>query len=281
MDPLLTTRLCAAYRGAPAVLKDFVIDIAPGEIVGLVGESGSGKSTAALAILRLLHLKGGDATGEAIFAGRNLLDLSEKEMRRVRGKDIGLVMQSPIASLNPAMRIGDQISEAWRAHKDEYARPFSRQDALELLERTSLIANEPFLRRYPRDLSVGQAQRVLIAMSIVHHPSLLIADESTSALDAITQSEVLDLFSRLSRETGIAILFISHDLLSVASICNRVAILSQGEVVEFQSTEEVFGRPSHPYTKALIASLPALRMTERDGAPRLNCERARRAGMRV
>ena len=256
--PLLSTRLSAGYAGCPAVLREAVLEISPGEIVGLVGESGSGKSTMALALLRLLQHRGGSVQGEIQFGGRNLLEIPEKAMRRVRGREIGLVLQSPIASLNPAMRIGDQIHESWRAHKDRYARPFSRTDAMELLERVSLPADEAFLRRYPRQVSVGQAQRVLIAMAIVHRPRLLLADEPTSALDAVTQSEILQLFSRLNRELEMSVLFISHDLLSVGSICERVAILSEGRVVEFDSTENIFRRPAHPYTKALIASIPRL-----------------------
>jgi ABC-type dipeptide/oligopeptide/nickel transport system ATPase component len=226
--------------------------------VGLVGESGSGKSTMALAILRLLHFRGGSVQGEVRFSGRNLLDLSEKAMRQIRGRDIGLVLQSPIASLNPGMRIGDQLFESWRAHRETGDKPFSNADAIQLLERVSLAADPAFLRRYPRQLSVGQAQRVLIAMAIVHRPRLLIADEPTSALDALTQSEILQLFSRLSREMAMGILFISHDLLSVASICSRVAILWAGSVVEFNSTEKIFRRPTHAYTKTLIASIPKL-----------------------
>jgi ABC-type dipeptide/oligopeptide/nickel transport system ATPase component len=257
-SPLLTTRLSAGYPGRPSVLQDVSLDVSPGEIVGLVGESGSGKSTVALAILRLLRFRGGSATGEVQFGGRNLLKLPEKDMRRIRGRDIGLVLQSPVASLNPGMRIGDQIHESWRAHREEYTEPMSKRDAIELLERASLAADEAFLRRYPRQLSVGQAQRVLIAMALVHRPRLLIADEPTSALDAITQSEILQLFSRLSREMAMGILFISHDLLSVASICQRVAILSEGRVVEFNSTEAVFRSPTHSYSRALIASLPRL-----------------------
>jgi ABC-type dipeptide/oligopeptide/nickel transport system ATPase component len=197
-------------------------------------------------------------TGEVRFGERNLLELPEKAMRRIRGRDIGLVLQSPVASLNPAMRIGSQIYESWRAHREEYARPFSRRDAIELLERVSLTADEAFLQRYPRQLSVGQAQRVLIAMALVHRPRLLIADEPTSALDAVTQSEILRLFARLSREMAMGILFISHDLLSVGSFCQRVAILSAGRVVEFNSTEAIFRSPTHQYTKALIASIPTL-----------------------
>ena len=255
---LLTVRLSAGYPGRPPVLRDAALDISAGEIVGLVGESGSGKSTMALAILRLIQFKGGTAKGEVRFGEHNLLELPEKAMRCVRGRDIGLVLQSPIASLNPAMRIGDQIYESWRAHREEYTRQFNGQDAIELLERVSLSADAAFLRRYPRQLSVGQAQRVLIAMALVHRPRLLIADEPTSALDAVTQSEILQLFSRLSREMAMGVLFISHDLLSVGSICQRVAILSEGQVVEFNSTEAIFRRPKHDYTKALIAALPKL-----------------------
>jgi len=255
---LLTARISAGYPGRPTVLQDVALDISPGEIVGLVGESGSGKSTMGLAILRLLKFRGGTVKGEVRFGERNLLELPEKAMRRIRGRDIGLVLQSPVASLNPAMKIGDQIHESWRAHREEYTRPFSRRDAIELLARVSLTADEAFLDRYPRQLSVGQAQRVLIAMSLVHRPRLLIADEPTSALDAVTQAEILHLFSRLSREMEMSILFISHDLLSVASLCRRVAILYEGRVVEYNSTEAIFRRPTHQYTKALIASMPAL-----------------------
>ncbi|HUI55240.1 MAG TPA: ABC transporter ATP-binding protein [Bryobacteraceae bacterium] len=255
---LLSTRLSAGYPGRPGVLQQASLAISQGEIVGLVGESGSGKSTMALAILRLLQYRGGTLNGEVRFGDRNLLEISEKEMRRIRGRDIGLVLQSPIASLNPAMRIGEQIYESWRAHKEEYSRPFTWADAIQLLYRVSLAADEPFLRRYPRQLSVGQAQRVLIAMAIVHQPRLLIADEPTSALDAVTHSEILHLFSRLSREMEMGILFISHDLLSVSSICSRVAILSAGRVVEFDSTEAIFRRPAHDYTRALIRSIPTL-----------------------
>jgi ABC-type dipeptide/oligopeptide/nickel transport system ATPase component len=255
---MLTVRLSAGYPGRPQVLRDAALEIAPGEIVGLVGESGSGKSTVALAILGLLRFKGGTATGEVRLDGRNLLELPEKAMRRVRGRDIGLVLQSPLASLNPAMRIGDQIHESWRAHREDYRQPFIRRDAIELLEKVSLKADDAFLRRYPRELSVGQAQRVLIAMALVHRPRLLIADEPTSALDAITQSEILQLFARLSREMAMSILFISHDLLSVASLCQRVAILSQGKVVESGPTAAIFQAPQDPYTRALIAALPRL-----------------------
>ena len=255
---LLTARISAGYPGRPTVLQEAALDISPGESVGLVGESGSGKSTMGLAILRLLKFRGGTVKGEVRFGERNLLELPEKAMRRIRGRDIGLVLQSPVASLNPAMKIGDQIHESWRAHREEYTRPFSRRDAIELLARVSLTADEAFLDRYPRQLSVGQAQRVLIAMAVMHRPALLIADEATSALDVITQSEILTLFRELNRSTGMAILYISHDLASVAGICDRIAILHQGEIVECGTTDQIFSNPQHEYTRRLMAAIPRL-----------------------
>jgi ABC-type dipeptide/oligopeptide/nickel transport system ATPase component len=156
------------------------------------------------------------------------------------------------------MKIGDQIFESWHAHRQCYSKGFCLADAIELLQTVSLPADAAFLKRYPRELSVGQAQRVLIAMSIVHRPRLLIADEPTSALDAVTQSEILQLFSRLSRQLEMSILYISHDLLSVASICGRVAILREGRVVEFGSTGAIFHDPRHPYTRGLIGSIPTV-----------------------
>lgn len=253
---LLAVRLAAGYPAAPAVLRDVRFRIAPGEILGLVGQSGSGKSTLALAILALLRLKGGTARGEVLFRGRNLLELPEAAMRRIRGREIGLVFQSPCSALNPVLRIGTQLAEAWRAHGDARGRA-AEEHLLATLAGVTLPADRAFLRRYPRELSVGQAQRVLIGLAILHRPSLLIADEATSALDAITQREVLALVARLSRERGMAVLYISHDLLSVASLCGRVAILHEGEVVESGPVRAIFEHPAHPYTRRLVAALPA------------------------
>jgi ABC-type dipeptide/oligopeptide/nickel transport system ATPase component len=204
----------------------------------------------ALAILGLLALRGGKTRGEILFQGRDLLKLGPREMRGLRGKEISLVPQSPLSALNPNARLGAQLEEAWRAHER------SKLDWRPLLECVSLPAEESFLRQYPKQLSVGPAQRFLIAMAILHNPALLLADEPTSALDTITQAEILQLFARLNREYGIAILYISHDLASVASLCHRVAILNQGKVVECHSTEDVFRNPKHPYTKELIAAIP-------------------------
>ena len=248
-DPLLSMKLSADYPGRP-VFRDLTLAMQRGEILGLVGQSGSGKSTLALSVLRLLDFKEGRATGEIRFLGRDLMRLPEQEMLRVRGRQIGLVLQSPIAALNPCLRIGAQLREAWQVHAGGEA------PVAELLKSVSLPAEEGFLRRYPRQLSVGQAQRVLIAMAILHRPALLIADEPTSALDSITQSEILQLFAGLSRTLEMGVLYVSHDLLAVASLCHRVAILYGGAIVETDTTERIFRSPSHPYTRRLIQALP-------------------------
>jgi ABC-type dipeptide/oligopeptide/nickel transport system ATPase component len=246
---MLQLRVSVEY-GRKRVLNNVALDVAEGEILGLVGRSGEGKSTIALSLLGLLGWKGGRCWGEIVFKNRDLLTLNPREMRRLRGKEIALVPQSPLAALNPNVRLGAQLEEAWKAHEK------GTPDWKPLLESVSLPAEESFLKQYPRALSVGLAQRFLIAMAILHNPSLLLADESTSALDTITQAEILALFTRLNRERGIAVLYISHDLASVASLCHRVAILQDGEIVECDSVEEIFRNPRSEYTKRLIAAIP-------------------------
>lgn len=250
--PALSVRLSVDYPGRPAVLKDVVLDVYPEEVVGLIGQSGSGKSTMALSILRLLGLKGGKAYGEIRFRGRDLMLFSEREMRHLRGREIGLVLQSPLAALNPALRIGTLLRETWRIHAsgDGSAR------IGELLRSVDLPAGNDFLARYPNQLSVGQAQRVVIAMALMHRPALLLADEPTSALDPITQADILNLFGHINHDFHTAILYISHDLQSVAALCHRVAILEGGVIVECGATQQVFQNPTHPYTRRLIEALP-------------------------
>jgi ABC-type glutathione transport system ATPase component len=254
MTPLLQTQLSVDYPNKPGVLRNVAIEIAEGEILGLVGESGSGKSTIALALLRLLDHKGGTLRGQILFDGRDLLKLKPREMRSIRGREIALVLQSPLTSLNPALKIGTQIAEAWRAHNPDQAKQW-KDRALELFDRVSLPCEDGFFDRYPRQLSVGQAQRVLIAMAVLHKPRLLIADEPTSALDAITQSEILALFKKLNRDLNMAMLFISHDLLSVAKLCSRIAILQQGRIVESGPTEQMFRDPRTEDTRALLQAV--------------------------
>jgi ABC-type dipeptide/oligopeptide/nickel transport system ATPase component len=256
-QPLLSLKLSVDYPGKPGVLRAVSLDLEEREILGLVGQSGCGKSTLALAILRLLYLKKAEARGSIQFNGRDLMLLQERELRKLRGKEIGLILQSPMSALNPALRIGTQLAEAWRAHRSG-SRAECLRALLDTLQTVSLPGEEGFLKRYPSQLSVGQAQRVLIAMAVLHRPPLLIADEATSALDLITQAEILQLFSRLSAKFGMSILYISHDLLSVASISHRVAVMHQGEIVECRRTADIFRDPAHPYTRQLVQSLPTV-----------------------
>jgi peptide/nickel transport system ATP-binding protein len=256
-SPLLSVHLSVNYPGKPGVLRDVALDMRKGEILGLVGQSGCGKSTLALAILRLLHLKNAKAEGSLQLNGRDLMAMREREMRSLRGREVGLVLQSPMSSLNPALRIGTQMKEAWKVHK-RGNNDDCRKEVLEALNNVSLPADPELLRRFPSQLSVGQAQRVLIAMAALHRPSLLIADEATSALDLITQSEILQLFRDLSRKFGMGILYISHDLLSVATISQRVAVMHVGEIVECRETAEIFRNPHHSYTQQLIRALPVV-----------------------
>jgi ABC-type dipeptide/oligopeptide/nickel transport system ATPase component len=255
--PLLSVDLRVDFPNKPRTLNRVSFEISRGEILGLVGESGSGKSTIALAILNLLGCKGGKASGRLLFRGRDLLSASEREMRDIRGREIALVLQSPLSSLNPALRIGTQLAEAWSAHAQG---PRKELDAAigRALDGVGLPSEHEFRDRFPSQISVGQAQRVLIAMAIMHSPVLLIADEPTSALDVITQSEIIKLFAHLNRSMGSAVLYISHDLVSVASFCHRIAILHDGQIVECGRVDAVLTHPGHPYTRQLLACVPWL-----------------------
>jgi ABC-type glutathione transport system ATPase component len=255
--PLLSVHLSVRYSEKQQVLRGVQFDIEPGEVLGLVGQSGSGKSTLALSILGLLNLKSAKAEGRIQFQGIDLLRIREKERRAVRGRSIGLISQSPLSSLNPALRIRTQLQEAWRAHV-QGTQCDCNNAIQQALSSVSLPHDAEFLLRRPAQLSVGQAQRILIAMAVMHRPALLIADEATSALDVITQSEILALLARLNQENGVSILYISHDLPSVAAICRRVAILHGGTIVECASIDHIFRNPQHPYTRRLMAALPAI-----------------------
>jgi peptide/nickel transport system ATP-binding protein len=258
---LLSAHLWLRYGKRPPVLCDVDVDIRRGEVLGLIGQSGSGKSTLAMAILGLLDRKLAQVEGTVRFDGADLLRLSESDLRALRGRKLALVLQSPLSSLNPALKIRTQLKEAWRAHAS--GPKADCQAAIRAaLQSVSLPATDEFLRKYPSQMSVGQAQRVLIAMAVMHRPALLIADEATSALDVITQSEILALFRELNRTTGMTILYISHDLASVAGICDRIAILHQGQIVESGTTIQVLTNPQHEYTQRLMAAQPKMPVRE-------------------
>lgn len=251
-EPLLSLTISAGYPRKPPVLDRLQLEVHSGEILGLVGGSGEGKSTIAMAILRLLEFKGGCVSGNINFGGRDLTKLTHRQMRQIRGKEIGLVPQSPLSSLNSHLTLGRHLAEVWRAHEP------GKPNLSGLMESVSLPADEAFLKHFPQNLSVGMAQRFLIAMAILHTPSLILADEPTSALDMISQAEVLRLFRQLNRERGIAMLYISHDLVSLASLCHRVAILYHGQIVESGTVASVFQNPQHPFTRRLIEAIPAI-----------------------
>ena len=252
---LLSAHFSVRYAGKPPVLRDVQLEIKRGEVLGLVGQSGSGKSTLAMAILGLLDKKRSHSEGTIRFQDSDLLQLSERDLRALRGRAVALVLQSPLSSLNPALKIRTQLKEAWRAHASGTGTDCANAIRASM-QSVSLPTDDEFLRKYPLQMSVGQAQRVLIAMAVMHRPALLIADEATSALDVITQSEILALFRELNRSTGMSILYISHDLASVAGICDRIAILHQGQIVESGTTDQIFANPQHEYTQRLIAAMP-------------------------
>lgn len=254
---LLSVRLTISYKDKPPILDDLRVDLQPGEVLGLVGHSGCGKSSLALAILGLLNLKGGNAQGSIRWNERELLTLKEREWRKLRGKEIAYVPQSPMSSLNPALRIETQLEEAWKLH-GKGGRGHMDEAIFRSLLDVRLPATEEFIRRYPAEISVGQAQRVLIAMAILHRPALLIADEPTSALDAVTQAEILALFGELNRRLDMGILFISHDLVSAYGLCHRIALIHAGKIVECNTPQAIFFSPQHPFTQKLIGAIPTV-----------------------
>ena len=246
----LSVSLSAKYRTGKPVLQDLVLNMRRGEILGLVGGSGSGKSTLALAILGLLDPKRCAVVGSVHLNGRELLALSGRQMRHLRGREISLVLQSPSSALNPMLRIGTQMREAWRAHQ----RNNDGKAEIEVaLHSVCLRSDDEFLKRYPSEISVGQGQRLLIAMAILHSPALLIADEPTSALDPLTQIEILALFQDINRRWGTAILLVSHDLAAVESICHRIAVLHEGKILGCGPLPELRSS-AHPYIAALFGT---------------------------
>ncbi len=238
-----------------AVIRDLSLIIGPGEAYGLVGESGCGKSTAAFAAMRYLAGNGRVTSGRITLAGTDVMAASQAELRRLRASAVSMVYQDPGKSLNPAIRVGRQLEEVFRIGGASAAE--AKRSATEMLDRVRIVDPASVMDRYPHQLSGGMQQRVIIAMALAANPSLLILDEPTTGLDVTVEAEVLDLVSDLRRETGAAILFISHDLAVVSEVCERVGVLYAGMLVEEGKTRQVFGAPRHPYTKALLRCLPS------------------------
>jgi peptide/nickel transport system ATP-binding protein len=243
--------------GELPVVRDISFSVTPGERVGIVGESGCGKTVTGLSLLRLLPARSVRLSGQILFEGCDLATLSPREMRVVRGRDIAMIFQEPMSALDPVFTVGDQISEAYRAHFP-VDRTEGRERAIAALAGVGIPAPERRCDEYPHQLSGGMRQRVMIAMALICKPKLLIADEPTTALDVTVQSQITDLLQRLSERTGTALLFISHDLGVVAETCTRMITMYAGEVVEDAPVDDVLVKPRHPYTSGLLRSLPGL-----------------------
>ena len=257
----LTTVFDLPGGPAPAVI-DVSFHVSAGETLCLVGESGSGKSVTALSILKLVQPPARVTGGRAEFKGRDLLALGEREMRTVRGAEIGLVPQEPMTALNPILTIGSQIEETLAAHDRARGRA-ARDRAVELLDAVSIPEPERRVRDYPHQLSGGLRQRALVAMALACSPSLLIADEPTTALDVTIQAQILELLRGLQKRLGLALLLITHDLGVVAEMADRVAVMYAGRIVEEAPVRQLFRDARHPYTRGLLASIPSGRAGER------------------
>ena len=244
-------------RETVRAVDDIDLLIEEGETLGLVGESGSGKSVTSLSVMRLLESTANIESGEISYFGRDLVHLPSRQMRDLRGKDIGMIFQEPGTSLNPVFRVGDQVGEALRVHLG-MNRKEARQRTIELFEEVGIPEPERRVDSYPHEMSGGQKQRVMIAMALACNPKLLIADEPTTALDVTIQAQILDLIRRLRDERAMSILFISHDLGVIAEIADRIAVMFRGRIVERGAVAELFNNPQHPYTKGLLACRPHL-----------------------
>ena len=259
--PLLQIRELRTWfhgkRETVRAVDDIDLTIEEGETLGLVGESGSGKSVTSLSVMRLLESTANIETGEIAWFGRDLVHLPKREMRDLRGKDIGMIFQEPGTSLNPVFRVGDQVGEALRVHLG-MSRQQARLRTIELFEEVGIPEPERRVDSYPHEMSGGQKQRVMIAMALSCNPKLLIADEPTTALDVTIQAQILDLIRRLRDERAMSILFISHDLGVIAEIADRIAVMFRGRIVERGRVTQVFNDPQHPYTKGLLACRPHL-----------------------
>jgi oligopeptide/dipeptide ABC transporter ATP-binding protein len=260
--PLLEIRSLSTHffteEGVIRAVEDVNFEIYPGEILSLVGESGCGKSVTGLSILRLISSPPGKiVSGQILFDGRNLLDLEEREMEKVRGNDISMIFQEPMTSLNPVFTIGDQIMEAVLLHQ-KVDKGTARKKAIEMLDRVRIPSPETTIDAYPHQLSGGMRQRAMIAMALSCQPKLLIADEPTTALDVTIQAQVLHLLREIQRDMGMAVMLITHDLGVVTEIADRVAVMYAGRIMEYSPIQTLFQQVRNPYTKGLLDSIPSL-----------------------
>lgn len=262
MAPLLEVDHLSIYFRDQAVVRDLTFSVRQGEVLGLVGESGSGKSLTSLSILRLLD-GAARVEGTIRFQGENLLALKPEQMRHYRGRKIAMIFQEPMTALNPVMPVGRQIAEAIETHQPELDRTQVRDAVLKAMAAVAIAEPELRVRDYPHQFSGGQRQRLLIAMALVNQPSLLIADEPTTALDVTVQAQILLLLKELQQRNGLGMLFISHDLAVVAQVADRVAVMRKGTLLETGTRDQVFLHPRHAYTRSLLGAVPTL-TTDRD-----------------
>jgi oligopeptide transport system ATP-binding protein len=260
-------------RGTVHAVNGISFDIAPGETLGIVGESGCGKSVTSLALMGILPRAGKITSGTAMFGDRDLFRLSDRELRRIRGRDIAMIFQDPMTSLNPVLTIGRQIREALETHFD-LSKAEANKRVADLLDQVGIPSSEIRLKDYPHQFSGGMRQRAMIAMALACEPKVLIADEPTTALDVTIQAQILDLLKRLVEDRETALMLITHDLGVVAGMCERVNVMYAGMFMETGSAEQLFGRPRHPYTLGLLQSVPRLdaerktRLQPIEGSPR-------------
>jgi peptide/nickel transport system ATP-binding protein len=269
-EPLLTVRdLVVSFRTATGVVRavDGVsFDVQPGEILGIVGESGSGKSLTVLAVLGLINDPNASVEGQIIFKGRDLTHLPEREMQRIRGREIAMIFQDPMTAMTPVYTIGAQIAEQVRLHKQS-SRAAARSRAVELLEAVGIGDASHAVDRYPHEFSGGMRQRAMIAMALSCNPALLLADEPTTALDVTVQAEILDLIRKLRADFGSSVVLITHNLGVVAEVADRVRVMYSGRIAEAADTAELFADPWHPYTWGLLGSIPELDQPRRARLP--------------
>ena len=262
MAPLLEVEHLSIYFRDQAVVRDLSFSVGRGEVLGLVGESGSGKSLTSLSILRLLD-GAARVEGRIRFEGEDLLTLKPEKMRHYRGCKIAMIFQEPMTALNPVMPVGRQIAEALETHQPTLSRQKVRTHVIEAMKAVAIPEPERRVRDYPHQFSGGQRQRLLIAMALINHPLLLIADEPTTALDVTVQAQILLLLKDMQTRGGLGMLFISHDLAVVAQIADRVAVMRRGELLETGTRDQVFLHPGHAYTRSLLGAVPTL-TTDRD-----------------